>query len=78
MANFLSALPSLIGAITSIKNLKSPSTVAGTTAATTGTVVGNEVFQIDPTTPAGMVYYVAMAFIFGCGLLKDARKNAEG
>ncbi len=78
MGNLLKALPSLIGAVASIKNLKSTSSVAGTTAATAGTVVGSEVFQIDPNTTAGLVYYLAMAFIMGCGLLKDARKHSEG
>lgn len=72
MIHYVKALTSLIGAVTTIKNLKSKSTVAGVSAGATGAVVAAQTLPPD-STEAIITNFVCAAIAL-YGLFKGARQ----
>ncbi|WP_373092522.1 hypothetical protein [Zhongshania sp.] len=72
MIHYVKALTGLIGAVTTIKNLKSKSTVAGVSAGATGAVVASQ--TLPPDSPEAIITNFVCAAIALYGLFKGARQ----
>lgn len=72
MIHYVKALTGLIGAVTTIKNLKSKSTVVGASAGATGAVVASQ--TLPPDSPEAIITNFVCAAIALYGLFKGANK----
>lgn len=72
MIHYVKALTGLIGAVTTIKNLKSKSTVAGVGAGATGALVASQ--TLPPDSLEAHVTNLVCAAIAIYGLVKGARQ----
>lgn len=72
MAGFLQAIPAVLQAVVSLKNLKSKSTVAGVGSAATGAVIASQ--TIEPSTPEAIIVNAVLALIAVVGLFTDCFK----
>ncbi|WP_372809444.1 hypothetical protein [Litorivivens sp.] len=72
MIQYVKAITGLLGAVTTIKNLKSKSTVAGVSAGATGAVVASQ--TLPPDSPEAIITNFVCAAIALYGLFKGARQ----
>lgn len=72
MIQYIKAITSVLGAVTTIKNLKSKSTVTGVGAGTTGALVASQ--TLPPDSPEAIITNFVCAAIALYGLFKGANK----